>query len=102
VRDAVIPEKLMASGEVDFDEQTGEMKGWVRDPYDESMIQAMTMNRSEAREYDALFPEHPLSRAREVLRHLQEAVRVADEVKQEPRFQYEQAEEGRKPWWKVW
>ena len=41
------------------------MKKWNRDPYDEEYKKGRLMNLSEQREYDELFPAHPLSMLRE-------------------------------------
>lgn len=38
---------------------------WTRDPYDADYKHGKLMNKSEFREFDLLFPEHPLSMARE-------------------------------------
>jgi hypothetical protein len=45
-------------------------EGWVRDPYDETYAQGALMNLSESREYDATFPNHPLTQARALVQFL--------------------------------
>lgn len=44
--------------------------GWFADPYDADFTQGLLMNQAEAREYDVMFPEHPLSMAREFLENV--------------------------------
>jgi len=44
------------------------------------------MNLSEDKQYDARFPDHPLSRLRKLLDHLESTLRVTDELKSKPRF----------------
>lgn len=45
---------------------------WRADPYDPSFTRGNLMNQSEAAEWDAAFPAHPLSKARELARHVVE------------------------------
>lgn len=54
---------IVGSGEDPF-------KGWACDPYDESIRQGKLMNLSEHEKYDAMFPGHPLSMCRELIRVL--------------------------------
>ena len=42
-------------------------EGWMHDPYDPSLTEGLRMNLAEKREFDALFPAHPLSEARRLL-----------------------------------
>ncbi len=39
-------------------------EGWTCDPYDKSFTKGLLMNLSEDRQFDAAFPEHPLTEAR--------------------------------------
>jgi hypothetical protein len=54
---------------------------WAADPYDASYSNPVLRNRSDNAEWDALFPDHPLTRARRQMQHtllraeLPEAVR---------------------------
>lgn len=57
------------------------MMGWLDDPYDPHEQGDMTRNRSERPEYDSLFPDHPLSRARWVLDHLQHTLFVSETLR---------------------
>ena len=63
VRDAIVLELLSR--------EAGSMqdafKDWARDPYDPSLTEGFLRNRSEDREYDAMFPAHPLSEARRLI-----------------------------------
>ena len=63
IRASVAFEMLRKKGEVGSD-----MTGWMRDPYDPERTTGYLANRGEAPEFDALFPEHPLSLARELVR----------------------------------
>lgn len=86
VRDAVILTSLMQSGETGLDTATGVITGWLDDPYDPREAGLMTRNKSERAEYDYRFPDHPLSRARRVLDHLERTVIVDDDIKRQPGF----------------
>jgi len=40
---------------------------WMSDPYDKNYTRGLLMNRSESEEYDAIFPNYPLSMARKFI-----------------------------------
>lgn len=63
------------------------MTDWLDDPYDPGEKGEMTRNKSEKPEYDPQFPEHPLSRARKLLNHLQRTITVDASVKVQPPFE---------------
>src|SRR5262245_13464974 len=86
LRDTIVSMNLMQAGEVGLDTNTGAMTGWLDDPYDPNERGPMTRNRSERPEFDAQFPEHPLSRARWVLDYLQRTAQVNEAVRQLPAY----------------
>ncbi len=71
VRDTIVGNQLRESGEISFDPDSGKTIGWLTDPYDANEMGAMTRNQSERPDFDPKFPDHPLSRVRSVLNHLQ-------------------------------
>ena len=88
---------MLQSGRVKVSE--GKLLGWMQDPYDPTINMPLMRNLAEAEEYDAQFPEHPLSRLRLILLQLQPSIRLAAEVKSAPPFVFR---EQKKPWWKAW
>lgn len=69
MRDAFVYELAMRRDmlrEPTPDDPTG---GWARDPFDRSTT-GFVMNMSEVPDFDAQFPNHPLSMARELLRNI--------------------------------
>ncbi|AUX46692.1 uncharacterized protein SOCE26_082000 [Sorangium cellulosum] len=100
LRDAVVFDKLLGEGKVQRDEATGTFLHWLADPYDPQVSGPMTRNCSERDEYDALFPDHPLSRARAILRHLEATTRLASDIRGAAPFKFLPPEPKRKPWWK--
>jgi hypothetical protein len=80
-RDTAILAKLMQSGDVKFEPGKEQPIGWMQDPYDPSIKGPPARNRSEDEAFDVLFPEHPLSRARALLRRIERTLRLSDEVK---------------------
>ncbi len=62
VRDAMVYAMLANEGKVEATEDG--IKGWNADPYDTAYTHGNRMNCSERKEYDELFPDHPLSEAR--------------------------------------
>jgi len=85
-RDSVVFANLMTAGETALDTESGVMTGWLDDPYDPTEAGPMTRNKSERSEYDVQFPDHPLSRARWVLKHLESTVAIDEAVKRQPAF----------------
>lgn len=84
-RDTFVLAKLMESGEISIaGVQSGPIPNWLDDPYDPSAAGPMTRNKSERPEYDDEFPDHPLTRARALLSHLERTVAIANGIKQQP------------------
>jgi hypothetical protein len=86
MRDATVFTIMMQKGEISFD-QDGTPDNWMRDPYDPAISLPFMRNHSEDPAYDADFPGHPLSRARDSLRHLERTVHVAPALKSEAKFE---------------
>lgn len=71
IRDAVIANQLLTSGEITLGEES--MENWFEDPYDPHFKQGTPMNKSEQEKYDEEFPQHPLSIARaSIIKAIQE------------------------------
>jgi hypothetical protein len=94
VRDAMIADQCMKDGTVSVSPD-GRIEGWMADPYDASVRAPLMRNRAEAREYDAQFPEHPLTRARRVLDHIQGTVTIGSDLRRAPAFRISGARHGR-------
>lgn len=62
VRDSTVYSMLAQAGD-------GALDGWSRDPYDAGWDKGLLANKSELPEFDALFPEHPLTEARRLVRY---------------------------------
>jgi hypothetical protein len=86
LRDTAVFAEWMQQGDVAWDEGTGKPKGWMHDPYDPSIETPLAWNQSEAETYGAEFIDHPLSRLRSLMVHIEAALKLADEVRAEPRF----------------
>jgi hypothetical protein len=86
MRDSVVLAKQLSAGASTMDTKTGQLNGWLDDPYDANETGPMTRNISERTEYDLQFPDHPLSRARWVLDHLQRTLAIDEAVKQQTKF----------------
>ena len=85
-RDSVIMIEALRDGRVTLDPDRKIMEGWKHDPYDPTLRGGYHWNLSEATEYDVRFPNHPLSRLRRVLAHLELTLRVTSEVRESPPF----------------
>lgn len=73
-----------------FDDEDAEnfdpFKGWMKDPYDESVTEGVLMNLSEDEQYDVKFPDHPLSRARRYMTQIKESVSFDERLFRLPNF----------------
>ena len=77
----------MKAGLVSFDSDS--LVGWNEDPYDPEFTKGIPMNLSERAGLDGLFPDHPLSQAREFVTAVTEDKFVI--VKQDSDFSDDQA-----------
>ena len=57
---------------------------------DPAVRDGFSRNLAESAEYDARFPNHPLSRLRRTLAHLQRTIQVGDDVRRSPPFVFAQ------------
>jgi hypothetical protein len=60
LREAMVADKLLRAGNFDMD-------NWDSDPYDKDLKTGVLMNLAEVENYDMDFPDHPLSRVRDLL-----------------------------------
>ncbi|MBB4806237.1 hypothetical protein HNP38_001509 [Chryseobacterium defluvii] len=65
IRDAFILDRFLNSGEVTFEDNR--LQNWFEDPYDQDFKGGTPMNKSEQEQYDAEFPEHPLTIVRKLI-----------------------------------
>ena len=100
-REAAVLNRLISNGEVTISSDD-EIQGWMQDPYDSSIKAPLMRNQSEACEYDSQFPDHPLSRARQVLDHIEKTMVIAPEVLTAAPFDGRMPANKSKPWWKRW
>lgn len=78
LRDSVILNKLLESGEVSFENE--EIKNWFSDPYDSDFKQGVLMNKSEDEKYDNEFPDHPLTIARIMINKISKEIILTPEL----------------------
>jgi len=67
-RDALIMELMRREEKVTLGEKG--IEGWFYDPYDKDSTHPYKMNLAEQSQYDAAFPDHPLSQCREFVRYV--------------------------------
>ncbi|KXX69333.1 hypothetical protein [Flammeovirga sp. SJP92] len=85
MRDSVIATKLMNENQISIGENGYE--GWFKDPYDLSFNQGTMMNKSEEKQYDIEFPEHPLSQARKILDIIASEISFSAELEKIKKFE---------------
>ena len=88
IRDNTIFELMIKNGKVKLNPEKNTVEGWMKDPYDESVHLPLMMNLSESDEFDSQFPEHPLSRMRKFLKHIEETIKIDGSLLCEPKFEY--------------
>lgn len=85
MRDAVIADRLIAEGTISIGE-TGFLN-WFSDPYNDDFAGGVLMNKSEQDLYDEEFPDHPLSRARQLLEQIEQGLQWKPELESIPAFE---------------
>ncbi|MCE9577561.1 MAG: hypothetical protein K8W52_30710 [Deltaproteobacteria bacterium] len=65
-----------------------ELAGWFADRYDPAARGPMVRNLSEDEQYDALFPEHPLTRVHALLGHVERTLEVEPKVRAAAPYAY--------------
>jgi hypothetical protein len=73
VREAAVTARLLEEGKLTL--ETYEY-GWFRDPYDPGYRGRILRSLSDDEAYDSSFPDHPLSKVRRTLVHLQSSIRL--------------------------
>jgi hypothetical protein len=101
VRDAVVFGQFLGTGGISVSPD-GRLDGWMADPYDSSVEAPLMRSHAEGPEYDAQFPEHPLSRARRILGHIQTTITIESDLRTSPSFEYLGTHRRARPWWRLW
>ena len=73
VREAVVTSRLFEEGKLTLETYES---GWFRDPYDPGYKGRILRSLSDNERYDSSFPDHPLSKIRRSLEHLQRSIRL--------------------------
>lgn len=85
IRDSSVSMQLLNSGEIEVGDNG--FVGWVADPYEPSFVHGLLRNISDDEEYDAQFPNHPLSIVRNMLRQIEAEVVLGEELKTIEQFE---------------
>jgi hypothetical protein len=102
MREAVVLDEKLRSGEVRLKSDGKGIDGWMKDPYDDTRTSGLARSLADDDKYDGRFPDHPLSRARRFLVAAEESLRVTDSIKTAPPFNYRAPARASRPWWKPW
>jgi hypothetical protein len=84
LRDSLVSNQLLTEGKITLG--GAGFENWFVDPYDPSFKKGTLMNASEELAYDAMFPEHPLSQARNLLTQIESQIVFADELSKYKKF----------------
>jgi hypothetical protein len=96
IREAFAFSEALARGEVNIS-KSGEPYQWGEVQFTKNGSKELVCNPSEDELYDQVFPDHPLSRARRMLKHLEKVICINPEVKIQPPFVYHPP---RRPTWR--
>ena len=80
MRDSAIFSKWFQENGAIESHENGQIIGWVKDPYNESIVDGRPMNLSEQEKYDNDFPDHPLSELREKMKTLRESMIIDEKM----------------------
>jgi len=61
-----------------FTRSSGYVEGWFVDPYDAKYREVVLHNLADSEEYDAQFPDHPLTRLRSTLKTVRDSLQFLD------------------------
>lgn len=84
MRESIIADRLISTNVISLDENG--YSNWFADPYDSSFQGGLLMNRSEHDTYDAEFPDHPLTQARQLLKQIENGFQWKAELETIPAF----------------
>lgn len=76
MREAVVMDKLLGAKEIKVNDKTGEISGWLSNPYNADDKSRLVRNKAEDPKYDAEFPDHPLSRTRSIMKRIEQSVQT--------------------------
>jgi zinc-ribbon domain len=79
VRESVVADRFLTAAGA-FDPSKGFPKGWFQDPYDPTRADPIMRNQADDEQYDARFPDHPLSRVRRHLSRIEASLKFDDYV----------------------
>jgi hypothetical protein len=91
LRETFIVAKMLSSGQVKIQKASDgppQVVGWWQGPYDSMTSAPVVRNLGDDEQYDAQFPNHPLSRLRSILRQVQPSLRLAPVVRDAPPFAF--------------
>lgn len=88
VRDAFVTAQLADEGKLEIEEfekpdtsgSIGRIKGWFQDPYDSAYEGYILCSTSDDEKYDILFPDHPLSKIRKHLMHIEGTLKYDEPI----------------------
>ena len=86
IRDSIVMDKLLGAGKLEIDED-GNLVGWFQDPYSTNYVAPLLRNQADDEDYDAEFPQHPLSRVRRTLTQLEATLTFDRGVRESKPFQ---------------
>jgi hypothetical protein len=92
LREATVMAMQPASHAVD--PETGALVGWMQDPYDAAHAGAFMRNLADDRQYDATFPQHPLSKVRVYLDELATGLVVSPGIRKARPFRFRNPKAG--------
>lgn len=92
-REMAVFMRLASQGRVQFATLDLPSEGWAVDPYDPGHDALVLRTRADDDLWDALYPDHPLSRCRRILQRLRDTTRLADVVRFAPPFECDDDDE---------
>lgn len=69
-RDSTIFNIAIKNKWIEFDKDNNTYTNWSKDPYNNEFCYGTPMNLSEKKDFDDMFPEHPLSKLRLLISYI--------------------------------
>lgn len=69
-RDSTILNIAIKNKWIEFDKDNNTYTNWIKDPYNNEFCYGKPMNLSEKKDFDDMFPEHPLSKLRLLISYI--------------------------------
>jgi len=102
MREAVLLDETLGSGEVHLEFDGEDIAGWMKVPCDVTRTSGLARSLADDDEHDRRFPDHPLSRARRFLSASEANISVSGAIRNASPFLYPTQAPRNRSRWRLW